>query len=95
MTDTICCCRRNPVNHGVGKPCLAPIYIQLRRLRKLLNGLAQGVAIAHAIVTAQDRNRSMSSGKAMGDEADEAAQGRAGELGGNHGVLQIKLPILI
>ena len=95
LADTICGCRRDPVNHGVGKTCQAPINIQLRRLRKLLDGLAQGVAIAHAIVTAQDRNRPMSSGKAMGDEADEAAQGQAGELGGNHGVLQVKLAILI
>ena len=46
------------------------------RLRKLLDGLTQGVAIARAVVTAQDGDGAISLGKVMGDEPDEAAQGR-------------------
>ena len=95
LADKVGGCRRDPVNHGVGKPCQAPINSQMRCLRKLPDGLTQGVAIARAIVTAQDRDRPFSLGKVMGDETDEAAQGRASEISGDHGVLQVKLAMLI
>ena len=40
MANFIGGCRCDPINHGVGKSCQAPINVQLRRLRKVLDGLA-------------------------------------------------------
>ncbi len=95
LADRICGCRGDPVNHGVGKPCQAPINTQMRGLRKLLDGLTQGVAIAWAVVTAQDGDGAISLGKVMSDEPDEAAQRWTGKLCLDHRVLQVELAILI
>ena len=40
MANFIGGCRCDPINHSVGKSCQAPINVQLRRLRKVLDGLA-------------------------------------------------------